>query len=122
MKTLIAGADRDGVRLLLIDQAQVLADEYIAARASHRNERAILEMALHTVGLTWSDIGAFVALTVPHSHTSVRVIRTIVHTTAWYYGKPFYAVDCEELQAEAAVLVERLKAVVGKGLVAPENR
>jgi hypothetical protein len=97
MKVLAVGADREGVRILLFDRTQIIIDTQIRELAAQRNERTLIEAQLHTVHESWSSIDRFIVLSVPHSHTSVRVITTIVRTSAWYLGRPVHILDCETL-------------------------
>lgn len=112
MKTLIVGADREGVRMLIRDESKVLADQYYNAAAAHRNERAVVEVGLQSIGLTWSDIDAYGVLTVSHSHTSGRVIQALLSTSAWYYGRSFQTIACETIQLDASVIVDQLRSTL----------
>ncbi len=98
MTALIAGADRDGVRVLVVADGTVQLDRYLPAPAKLRNERAVIGSVLHDAGSGWGAFDAYYTLAVPHSHTSVRVVSTILHTTAWYAGKPFTILPVDSLR------------------------
>jgi tRNA A37 threonylcarbamoyladenosine modification protein TsaB len=98
MKTLVVGADRSDMRVILLDQEKVVADVYQNVSAIQRNERNIIESELKSTGLEWSVIDQFAVLRVPHSHTSVRVVTTILRTSSWYNGSPIQIVDCEDIK------------------------
>ena len=112
MKTLVVGADREGIRFIVYDGLAILVDQYELATATQRNERSLLEGGMQALGLSWSDIDAYVALTVPHSHTSVRVIQTLLSTSAWYYGRPFQAMSCDTIQLGAEVIIDQLRSAL----------
>ncbi len=99
MTTLLMGADRAGVRLALFRTGQPSIDQYVPGPAKERHERALLEQFMADHGSAWAAIDQFVSLAVPHSHTSVRVVATILKTSAWYYGKPYAVIATDELMA-----------------------
>lgn len=110
MKTLVVGADREGLRILLFDKSQSIIDTLLNEPATQRNERSLVEMQLQTVQESWSSIDQFIVLSVPHSHTSVRVITTIMRTSAWYFGRPLQILNCETLdQFNTFELIDYLK-------------
>lgn len=115
MKTLVVGADREGLRILLFDKAQSIIDTQLNEPAAQRNERSLVEAQLQAVQESWSSIDQFVVLSVPHSHTSVRVITTIMRTSAWYFGRPLQILDCETLdQYNAVELIDYLRKLSGE--------
>lgn len=88
MYELIVGGDRSMLRLILA-KPEGVADECIAAHAKERPEAELIDAWLQRHGVQWSSITWVGGLTVPHSHTSVRVMTTLLRTAAWYFGVPF---------------------------------
>lgn len=97
MTTLIGGADRDGLRLVLVQMDRAPIERILPQPARERHERELIEQFLADNTVSWEQIDRFVALSLPHSHTSVRVLSTILKTTAWYLGRPFGVVALVEL-------------------------
>lgn len=97
MISFVAGADRTGLRLVLLQDSNVISQEYIASSPIHRNERRIIEVFLESAHESWGGIDRFVVLQLPHSHTSVRVMRSLLSVAAWYYGQPMHSIACEQL-------------------------
>lgn len=115
MKSLVVGADRDGVRILLFNEVESIIDTQINGSAAQRNERGLIEAQLLKAHESWANIDQFVVLAVPHSHTSVRVITTIMRTSAWYLGRPLHILECETLdQFDESALKDYLKKISAK--------
>jgi hypothetical protein len=76
------------LRLILVKPEGVV-DECIAAHAKERPEAELIDAWLRRQGVQWSSITRVGGLTVSHSHTSVRVMTTLLRTAAWYSGVPF---------------------------------
>ncbi len=102
MTVLVAGADRDAVRMLLVVAGVVQADETSRTPARSRNERLILDRFVRTHAGGWEAIDVHVAAELPHSHTSVRVLATILRTAAWYAGAPFRTAEHASLDTLGA--------------------
>lgn len=99
MYKLIAGGDRSMLRLILAKPEGVV-DERIAAHAKERPEAELIDAWLQRQDVQWSSITRVGGLTVPHSHTSVRVMTTLLRTAAWYSGIPFTELPQDESLTE----------------------
>ncbi|MBI4023147.1 hypothetical protein HY375_03210 [Candidatus Berkelbacteria bacterium] len=96
MTVLVAGGDRTQLRCL-IGQDGYWVEATTLQPAQERHDLAILTAFLAEQSLTWADIDQFGLIEVPHSHTSVRVVRALLTTAAWYSGHPLVSLPSPEL-------------------------
>lgn len=96
MTAVVVGADRDALQIMLFHSGKV---------TQHRDERTVQQRSdLETVEaflakeqLSWSAVQRFGLVVLPHGKTTVRVLKTILATTAWYYDRPLVEIPCERL-------------------------
>lgn len=96
MTKFIAGGDRSRLRLILWKNGQSI-DETLLADAKERPELVLMTDWLTDHGIDWRDIEQFGVIVLPHSHTSVRVIKTLISAAAWFNGKSFLEIPTAEL-------------------------
>lgn len=110
MTTLILGADRASLRLILDRDGQV-SDDTLLAQALDRNELEHVQAALAKHNVTWAEIDRLGVLILPHSHTSVRITTTLLAVAGWVYDRPLVHIDVPELDSgSATTLLGRLTA------------
>ncbi|MEK7184364.1 MAG: hypothetical protein AAB701_02490 [Patescibacteria group bacterium] len=108
MTTLVVGADGQGMRFVLVSSQAATIDTSIEAPASQRQEIRSLAAFLHQSKISLADIERFVSIELSHSRTSVRVIATLLKTTAWFLDKRYSVLPSGDLhELDTATLAER---------------
>lgn len=97
MTWFVLGADRTSLRLVLGRDESVLADEVIEVAAKDRAELVLIEDFLERHHLAWSALDRIGGLIVPHSHTSVRVLTTLLGVWSWWTDRMVVHIETPEI-------------------------
>lgn len=102
MTRVVLGADRSMVRVILEHNGQI-HDELIQVAARDRSELDVIEPVLEQYKLQWSELQAVGVLSLPHSHTSVRITTTLAAVAGWLYGRPVVHIPVDDVTELSAV-------------------
>lgn len=114
MTGLAVGAGRDGLRAVLVRDG-IPIERVVTQPVRERNDATIIDAFLLECGVTWSTIDRYLLLMLPHSKTTVRIMKTLVTTSGRYYDRPVGILPVDSLQAvDLEAIQHELGAITGR--------